>query len=230
MAKIIIGARNSKLSLAYVARVKGLILQKNPEISDHEIEFKGIKTSGDMFQDKKLSKIGGKNLFCKEIEEKLTKKEIDIAVHSLKDMESFEKKNLMIGAYLKRNDSRDAFISLKHESLNDLKDGSIIGSSSRRRELQLKLINKNVSVSNIRGNIDTRIKKLETEKIDAIILAVAGVQSLQLEKKIKKIFSTTEMLPAAGQGIVAVQCRSDDLKTKDILKKLTITRQNYVQS
>tara|TARA_Y100000817_G_scaffold303420_1_gene285332 strand:- start:407 stop:1315 length:909 start_codon:yes stop_codon:yes gene_type:complete len=217
---MIIGARNSKLSLAYVARVKRVILEKNPEINQNQIEFKPIKTSGDIFHDKKLSEIGGKNLFCKEVEEKLLSKEIDIAVHSLKDMESFEKKNLLIGAYLKRNDCREGFISLKHKSLNDLKDGSIVGSSSRRRELQLKLMNKNILIKNIRGNIDTRINKLATENFDAIILAVAGVESLNLEKKIKKIFTTEEMLPAVGQGTVAVQCRTDDKITKNILKKI----------
>ena len=220
MTKMIIGARNSKLSLAYVARVKTLILEKNPEIKQNDIEFKPIKTSGDIFHDKKLSEIGGKNLFCKEVEEKLLSREIDIAVHSLKDMESFEKKNLLIGAYLKRNNCRDGFISIKYKSLNDLKKGSIVGSSSRRRELQLKLINKNILVKNIRGNIDTRINKLVTEKFDAIILAVAGVESLKLKKKIKKIFTTDEMLPAVGQGTVAVQCRADDNNIKSILKSI----------
>ena len=220
MAKMIIGARNSKLSLAYVARVKRLILEKNPEINENDILFKAIKTSGDIFHDKKLSEIGGKNLFCKEIEENLLSKKIDIAVHSLKDMESFQKKNLVIGAYLERNDSRDAFISFKHKSLDDLKEGSIVGSSSRRRELQLKLINKNILVSNIRGNIDTRINKLDTKNLDAIILAAAGIKSLKLEKNIRKFFSTDEMLPAVGQGIVAVQCRVDDSYVKNILKKI----------
>ena len=219
MKKIVIGARNSKLSLAYVARVKRLILQKNSEISENDIVFKGIKTSGDIFHNKKLSEIGGKNLFCKEIEEKLIDKEIDLAVHSLKDMATFGKKDLVIGAYLKRNDFRDALISHKHESFEDLKNGLIVGSSSKRRELQLKSINKNILVSNIRGNIDTRINKLDTESLDAIILAVAGVTSLNLEKKIKKIFSVDEMLPAVGQVTVAVQCRSDDSYIREILKK-----------
>ena len=220
MEKIVIGARNSKLSLAYVAKVKRLILDRNPDLKESKIILKTIKTSGDIHHDKKLSEIGGKNLFCKEIEENLLEKKIDIAVHSLKDMESEENENLVIGAYIKRNDPRDAFISLKYKNLEDLKKGAVIGSSSRRRELQLKLINSNISVLNIRGNIDTRIKKLEEGKLDAIILAVAGVQSLNLQNKIKNIFSIQKVLPAAGQGIIAVQCRKNNEEIKDILNKI----------
>ena len=210
MTKITIGARGSKLSIAYVEKVKGLLIQKNKDLKDENINFKAINTSGDINQNIKLSEIGGKNLFCKEIEEKLKKKEIDIAVHSLKDMESVEDGSLMIGAYVRRNDYRDAIISNTIKSLKDLKGKITIGSSSRRRELQLKKINKNISVLSMRGNIDTRIKKLEEGKLDGIILAAAGVKSLNLENKISITFKTDEMLPAVGQGIIAVQCRRDD--------------------
>jgi len=220
MKKIIIGARGSKLSLAYVAKVKSLILEKNLDLGKNNIFFKAIKTSGDIFFDKKLSEIGGKNLFCKEIEENLVEEKIDIAVHSLKDMEAQENESLIVGAYIERNDPRDCFISIKYNNLKELTKDSIVGSSSSRRELQLKLINQNIFVSNIRGNIDTRIKKLEEGKIDVIILAAAGVKSLNLEKKIKKIFSIEEILPAAGQGIIAVQCRKNDNYTKSILNKI----------
>ena len=220
MKKITIGARGSKLSLAYVAKVRATILKKNPNLSEDDIFIKTIKTSGDIFHDKKLSEIGGKNLFCKEIEENLLDKKIDIAVHSLKDMESEENKNLIVGAYIERNDPRDIFISSKFKSLDELEQGSTIGSSSRRRELQLKLINKDISILNIRGNIDTRIKKLENGELDAIILAAAGVKSLNFEKKIKSFFSTEVMIPAAGQGIIAVQCRKNDEYIKKILYKI----------
>ena len=220
MKKIKIGARGSKLSLAYVAKVKKLLLKKNSNLLKKDIIIKTIKTSGDIFFDKKLSEIGGKNLFCKEIQENLLNKKIDIAIHSLKDMESEENNNLFIGAYIKRNDPRDVFISIKYKSLEHLKDGSNIGTSSRRRELQLKLINPNIFVSNIRGNIDTRIKKLKENKLDAIILAAAGVKSLNLENKIKNFFDIKEMLPAVGQGIIAVQCRRDDNEMINILKKI----------
>jgi hydroxymethylbilane synthase len=145
MTKITIGARGSKLSIAYVKKVKELLIQKNKDLKEEDINFKAIKTSGDIHQNIKLSEIGGKNLFCKEIEEKLLKKEIDIAVHSLKDLESVENNSLMIGAYIKRNDYRDVIISNTIKSLEDLKRKIVIGSSSRRRELQLKKINKNIS-------------------------------------------------------------------------------------
>ena len=165
MIKITIGARGSKLSIAYVEKVKELLIQRNNDLKEENINFKAIKTSGDMNQNVKLSEIGGKNLFCKEIEEKLLKNEIDIAVHSLKDMESKEDSNLVIGAYIKRNDYRDVIISNKIKSLEDLKGKIVIGSSSKRRELQLKKINNNISVKSMRGNIDTRIKKLEEDNL-----------------------------------------------------------------
>ena len=217
MNKITIGARGSKLSLAYVSKVKNLILES---FKDADIHIKTIKTSGDIHQDIKISEIGGKNLFCKEIEENLIENNIDIAVHSLKDMESVEHKDLMIGAFVKRNDPRDSLVSKKIKNLSELNNSIIIGSSSRRRELQLKKINKKISVVNLRGNIDTRMQKVEEKKLDAIILAAAGIKSLKLENKIGLIFETNEMLPAVGQGIIAVQCRKNDKLIFDIIKKI----------
>ena len=219
MTKITIGARGSKLSLAYVAKVKEILLKNNKEIKEENLEFKAIKTSGDLNSNKKISKIGGKNLFCKEIEESLIAKEIDIAVHSLKDMESIENNKLSICAYLKRNDFRDVIISEKIKKINDLRDEVKIGSSSRRRELQLKKINKKISVIDIRGNIDTRIKKITENNLDGIILAAAGVKSLKLEKKIGLIFESELILPAVGQGIIAVQCRKED-SIQNLVKKI----------
>ncbi len=151
MTKITIGARGSKLSLAYVTKVKELLIKNNKDLKEENINFKAIKTSGDLNLNKNISEIGGKNLFCKEIEESLLKKEIDIAVHSLKDMEANENEGLLIGAYLKRNDYRDVIISEKIKSISDLKKGVKIGSSSKRRKLQLKKINNKISVINIRG-------------------------------------------------------------------------------
>ena len=220
MTKITIGARGSNLSIAYVKKVKEILIQKNKDLKEEDINFKAIKTSGDIHQSIKLSEIGGKNLFCKEIEEKLKKKEIDIAVHSLKDMESVEDSSLVIGAYLKRNDYRDVIISKSIKRLQDLKGKIVIGSSSRRRELQLKKINKNISVLNMRGNIDTRIKKLDEGKLDGIILAAAGVKSLNLDDKISLSFKTEDVLPAVGQGIIAVQCNKNDDKVKSFLRNI----------
>ena len=217
MKKIIIGARGSKLSSAYVSKVKYLLLQSHRDI---DFEVKIIKTSGDIHQNIKISEIGGKNLFCKEIEENLLNKNIDIAIHALKDMESIENKYLTIGAYIRRNDPRDILVSNKIKKLSDLNGKVTVGSSSRRRELQLKKINKDINIEDIRGNIDTRIKKLEEKKFDAIILAAAGVKSLNLENKISLIFESEEILPAAGQGIIAVQCRKDDNLILDLTKKI----------
>ena len=210
MTKITIGARGSKLSLAYVAKVKELLIKNNNDLTEENINFKVIRTSGDLNLNKNISEIGGKNLFCKEVEESLLKKEIDIAVHSLKDMEANENESLLIGAYLKRNDYRDVIISEKIKNISDLKKGIKIGSSSKRRELQLKKINNQISVINIRGNIDTRINKIKEKNLDGIILAAAGVKSLKLDKKISLIFNHEHILPAVGQGIIAVQCRKED--------------------
>ena len=225
MKKIVIGARGSKLSLAYAAKVKKLILDNEEKLLSDLIEIQPIKTSGDVFFDKKLSEIGGKNLFCKEIEENLLEKKIDIAVHSLKDMASEEIESLNIAAYLERNDPRDAFISFKFKNINELRSG-VVGSSSRRRELQLKKLNIKTKVKNIRGNIDTRIQKLKDGLYDGIVLAFAGVKTLKLEEHSKQIFSIDEMLPAVGQGIIAAQCRKDDRKIKDLLKKINDTETN----
>tara|TARA_B100000941_G_scaffold229344_1_gene171724 strand:- start:461 stop:1378 length:918 start_codon:yes stop_codon:yes gene_type:complete len=225
MVKITIGSRGSKLSLAYVAKVKDLLISSNNTLKEENIDFKAIKTSGDFNQSKKISEIGGKNLFCKEIEESLLEREIDIAIHSLKDMESFENDKLIIGAYIKRNDFRDAIISKKIKNLTDLKDGVKIGSSSRRRELQLKKINKKISVINMRGNIDTRIDKITENNLDGIILAAAGIKSLKLDEKIAFIFEKELILPAIGQGIIAVQCRRED-KIINLIKNINDRKTN----
>ena len=220
MTKITIGARGSKLSIAYVEKVKELLIQRNKDLNRENIYFKAIKTSGDINQNKKLSEIGGKKLFCKEIEEKLLKKEIDIAVHSLKDMETVEDDKLTIGAFIKRNDFRDVIISSKIKSLEDLQRKIVIGSSSRRRELQLKKINKNISITTMRGNIDTRIKKLQEDRLDGVILAAAGVKSLNLDNKIGFSFEIEEVLPAVGQGVIAVQCNKNDNTIKNFLRNI----------
>ncbi len=214
--KIIIGSRGSQLSLAYASFVKKKILSRG-ENKKLQIQIKTIKTTGDIFPKKKMSEIGGKNFFCKEIEEQLIKKKIDIAVHSLKDMETNENKKLVIGSYIKRNDPRDSYISSSKIKFSKLKN-SIIGTSSRRRELQLKLINKNVSFKNIRGNVDTRVKKVLKGDFDGAIVAHAGLKILKLDKHVTEIFSKKKIIPAAGQGVIAAQCRKKDLKVSKILK------------
>ena len=214
--KIIIGARGSKLSLSYAETVKKLFFSASDKKT--KIDIQTIKTSGDIFHDKKISDIGGKNIFCKEIERQLSEKKIDIAVHSLKDMDSFEENDLMIGAYLKRNDPRDVIVLKKGRSLDS--DQLTIGSSSKRRELQFKSCFKNITFKNIRGNIDSRISKVKKGEYDGIILALAGIQTLNLEEEIKEIFSEKKIIPSAGQGVIAVQCRKDDLENLKILEKI----------
>ena len=214
--KIIIGARGSTLSLSYAEKVKKLFFSASNQ--KKELEIQTIKTSGDKFHDKKISDIGGKNIFCKEIENHLIEKKIDIAVHSLKDMDSFEENDLVIGAYLKRNDPRDAIVINKDRSLSS--DKLIIGSSSKRRELQFKTYFKNIICKNIRGNIDSRISKVKKGEYDGVILALAGIKILNLEKEIKEIFPEEKIIPSAGQGVIAVQCRKDDLENLKILEKI----------
>ena len=216
--KIIIGARNSKLSLAYANKVRKLI---SPfcKINNEQIFIKTIKTTGDIFKENKISEIGGKNFFCKEIEDQLINNSIDIAVHSLKDMETNENDQLIVGAYIERNDPRDALISKKEQKIKDL-EKDVIGTSSKRRELQLKLKNKKIIFKSIRGNIDTRIKKVETGEYAGIILALAGVKVLNLEKYVKEIFDEREIIPAAGQGVIAVQCRKNDNFILSMLREI----------
>ncbi len=193
--KLFIGSRASKLALIYANKVKN-------EISKHynkEIIIKEINTIGDNKLDVRLSELGGKGLFSKNIESELLKKNIDLAVHALKDLPTFETEGLITNCFLKRNDSNEVMISNSNKYLNDLVPGSIVGTSSFRREFQLKRIRKDLNFKIIRGNVDTRIEKLKKGEYDAIILAKAGLSSLNLEKEITQEFSNNDLIPSAGQ-------------------------------
>jgi len=216
--KFIIGSRGSKLSLAYSDHVKNLLVKSNSEFDDNSIEIKIIKTSGDIFQNKKISDIGGKGVFCKQIEDELLDSKIDLAVHSLKDLPTKMTKGLCVNAVVKRNDPRDAFLSCSSKSFNELKPQSKIGTSSFRRQAQLNLLRNDLKIVAMRGNIDTRIRKLKNQEFDAIVLSLAGIQMLNLKNEIKEVFTTDQMLPAVGQGVIALQCKKDDQKTLNILK------------
>ena len=216
--KFIIGSRGSKLSLAYSNYVKKLLINSSSQLDENSIEIKIIKTSGDIFQNKKISDIGGKGVFCKQIEEELLNSKIDLAVHSLKDLPTQITEGLCVNAVVKRNDPRDAFLSQSSKSFKDLKPKAKIGTSSFRRHAQLNLLRNDLEIVTMRGNIDTRIKKLKNKEYDAIVLSFAGLKMLNLENEVKEIFSTDEMLPAIGQGAIALQCRKDDQKTLDIVK------------
>jgi len=216
--KFIIGSRGSKLSLAYSDHVKNLLVKSNSEFDDNSIEIKIIKTSGDIFQNKRISDIGGKGVFCKQIEDELLDSKIDLAVHSLKDLPTKMTDGLCVNAVVKRNDPRDAFLSYSSKSFNELKPQSKIGTSSFRRQAQLNLLRNDIKIVAMRGNIDTRIKKLKNQEFDAIVLSLAGLQMLNLEDEVKEVFTTSQMLPAIGQGAIALQCKKDDQKTLNILK------------
>ncbi len=218
--KLIIGSRGSKLSLAYSRHVKRLLLKFNPQFDDKSIEIKIIKTSGDIFQNKKISDIGGKGVFSKQIEEELINSKIDLAVHSLKDLPSKMTDGLCVNAVVKRNDPRDAFLSYSSQSFFKLKTKSKIGTSSFRRKAQLNYLRKDINIISMRGNIDTRINKLKDKEFDAIVLSFAGLKMLNLENEVKEIFSIDQMLPSVGQGAIALQCRKDDKKILDILEKI----------
>ena len=214
--KIIIGSRGSKLALIYAERARAELL-KNSNIQS--IEIKKITTTGDTIIDVRLSEHGGKGLFCKTIEQELMVKNIDVAVHALKDMPTEETEGLLTNCFLKRNNPREVLISNDNKSIKELKHNAVIGTSSFRREFQLKKIKEDLICKLIRGNIDTRIKKLNDNLYDAIILSYAGIKSLGLEKKISQTFSTSEIIPSAGQGVVALQCRKDDQELIEILSQ-----------
>ena len=218
--KFIIGSRGSKLSLAYSNHVKKLLKKFNPRFDDNSIEIKIIKTSGDIYQNKRISDIGGKGVFCKQIEEELLDSKINLAVHSLKDLPTIMTGGLCVNAVIKRNDPRDAFLSHSNKSFNQLKTQAKIGTSSFRRHAQLNLLRGDCKIIAMRGNIDTRIRKLKNKEFDAIVLSLAGIQMLNLENEVKEIFTTKQMLPAIGQGAIALQCKKNDQKTLDILEKV----------
>ena len=218
--KFIIGSRGSKLSLAYSGHVKDLLLKSNSQFDDNSIEIKIIKTSGDILQNKRISDIGGKGVFCKQIEDELLDSKIDLAVHSLKDLPTKMTDGLCVNAVVKRNDPRDAFLSNVSTSFFQLKSQSKVGTSSLRRKAQLNSLRSDINIVSMRGNIDTRIGKLKNKEFDAIVLSLAGLKMLNLENEVKEIFSTNQMLPAIGQGAIALQCRKDDQKTLHIIKMI----------
>ena len=214
--KFIIGTRGSQLAQIYTEKV----INDLKKVSSTHLETKKIVTSGDENQKDRLSNIGGKGLFSKKIEIELINNNIDIAVHALKDMPSIETEGLITNFYLKRNSPNEIFISNDNINFQDLKPYSIIGTSSYRREYQLKSIRSDLDYKLIRGNVDTRIKKLENGDYDAILLSKAGIEALGLTNKITHEFNTEELIPCAGQGIIAIQCRENDQEIINILEKI----------
>lgn len=217
MRKIIVGSRRSKLALTQTNWVINQLKQLDPSF---DFEVKEIVTKGDRILDVTLSKVGGKGLFVKEIEQAMLEKEIDMAVHSMKDMPAILPTGLVIGCIPEREDHRDALISKNHVSLHKLKEGSVIGTSSLRRGAQLLAIRPDLEIKWIRGNIDTRLGKLETEEYDAIILAAAGLSRMGWTRDVVTEFLEPEIcLPAVGQGALSIECRENDEELLRLLKK-----------
>ena len=217
--KIIIGSRGSKLALLYAQKAKETIIH-NTDFSDEEIVIKTIKTEGDQIKNLRLSEFGGKGLFSSNIEKNLLDKNIDIAIHALKDLPAVETDGLIVDTFLERNDPKEILISKNKKKLKELNIKSIVGTSSYRREFQIKKIRPDINCKLIRGNVDTRIKKLKEGEYDAIILSYVGVKFLKLENEISEAFTTEEIIPSAGQGIIALQCRRSDQEIISLLKKV----------
>ena len=217
--KIIIGSRGSKLALLYAQKAKDTIIQ-NSNLGNEDIVIKTITTQGDQVKDSRLSEFGGKGLFSSNIEKELQEKIIDIAVHALKDLPAFETEGLITDTFLERNDAKEILISKNKKKLKELDLKSVVGTSSYRREFQIKKIRPDINCKLIRGNVDTRLKKLNEGQYDAIILSLAGIKYLKLENEISEIFSTEEIIPSAGQGIIALQCRKNDDRIISLLQKI----------
>ena len=216
--KITIGSRGSKLALIYAQIAKEQIV-KNTNLNDEDIVIKKITTKGDLIQDVRLSELGGKGLFSTNIEKELLYKKIDIAVHALKDLPAIETEGLFGDIFLERNDPREILISNGKKKLNQLKLNAIIGTSSYRREFQIKNMRQDINCKLIRGNVDTRIKKLNEGLYDAIVLSYAGIKSLKMKDHVSEIFSVEDIIPSAGQGIISLQCRQEDNRIISIIKK-----------
>ena len=217
--RIKIGSRGSKLALLYAQKAKDKIIE-NTNLCDEDVIIKSITTKGDQIQDTRLSEIGGKGLFSSNIEKELQNNNIDIAVHALKDMPAIETKGIRTNTFLERNDPREILLTADKKKLKELNLNSIIGTSSYRREFQIKKIRPDINCKLIRGNVDTRIKKLKEGIYDGIILSYTGIKFLNFEKEISEIYSVEEIIPSVGQGIIALQCRDTDEEIISILKKI----------
>ena len=216
--KLVVGTRGSNLALVQTNWVVEQLKKNNPNI---EFEIKIIKTKGDLIKDLPLDKIGDKGLFVKEIEKSLLDKEIDMAVHSMKDMPSYLPEGLKFAHSPRREDPRDALIFREgYKTLEDLPQGAKIGTGSKRRKYQLLKHRPDLEIVPIRGNIETRIKKIETENLDGVVLAASGLRRAGLEEKIDYYIPTDIMLPAPAQGILALEIREDDKETEKIIDSI----------
>ena len=215
--KVVIGTRGSKLALWQAEWIRSQLMELHEGL---EVELMKIKTTGDKIQDVPLAMVGGKGLFVKEIEEAMLRGEIDLAVHSMKDVPTILPESLFISVVTKREDPRDAFISNKYTSLGDMPGGARLGTSSLRRSCQIKALRPDIDIVSIRGNLDTRIRKLDEGEFDAIILAAAGMHRLGFEDRISETLDPEVSLPAIAQGAVGIECRRDDESTNALVAPL----------
>jgi hydroxymethylbilane synthase len=211
-----IGTRGSPLALAQAGMVRD-VLAKAYGLDPARIDFQVIRTTGDRIQDRPLAEAGGKGLFAKEIEEALIDRRIDLAVHSSKDMPTFLPESLVLSTFLQREDARDAFISRKARNLAELPPGAVVGTSSPRRQALLRRMRRDLKLIDLRGNVETRLRKLDDGAADATLLALAGLKRLGLADAAATVFELDEFLPAVGQGAIAIETRADDAKIRDLL-------------
>jgi hydroxymethylbilane synthase len=215
-ASLRIGSRGSPLALAQAREVRAR-LAAACGIEPARIDIRVIRTSGDMIQDRPLAEAGGKGLFTKEIEEALLAGEIDLAVHSSKDMPTVLPAGLVLAAFLPREDVRDAFISRKAKTLWELPQGAVLGTASLRRQALVKKTRPDLRVVSMRGNVETRLRKLDAGEVDATLLALAGLKRLGLAEAATAVLAIDEFLPAVGQGAIGIETRADDVATLQLV-------------
>lgn len=215
MAQLRIGSRGSQLALWQANHISALLRERG-----HQVEIEIIKTTGDKITDVALAKVGVKGMFTKEIEEALAEGRVDLAVHSLKDLPTELPAGFEMAAITRRENPNDVFLSVKHNNLKELPRGARVGTSSLRRQAQLKVARADLQVHPLRGNVDTRIRKLEDGEYDAIILAAAGLNRLGRTQLVREVLSADFMCPAAGQGALGIEIRAGDVKMREILRFL----------
>lgn len=211
--KLLLGTRGSALATTQTHSVVAALGRRFPEL---DLAVRIIQTEGDIKTDRPLAEIGGKGVFVKELERALQRGEIDLAVHSLKDVPAVLADGLVLAATLRRADPRDVLISREGSGLRQLRPGAVLGTGSQRREVQLRAIRPDLRILPIRGNVDTRLGKLDEGRYDAVILAAAGLGRLGKEARITEFLEPELMLPAAGQGVLAVECRADDALARKV--------------
>ena len=217
--KLIVGSRNSRMALAQANEFIDAFLIENTDFNRENIEIRPVTTSGDINQKDRLDLIGGKGLFVKEIEQMLLDREIDVAVHSMKDMPTIMTTGLKVAAWLQRGDAREVLISNQNQTLADLTKNSIIGTSSIRRRSQVLNIRTDLCIKLIRGNVDTRIQKFDDGQYDALILGYGGIKRLDLENRISQTFSIDEILPPACQAAIGIQTLDEDSDLISLISK-----------